>query len=339
MIIPRRIKPLGIGGYVGMHDQPEAEIYGRRVEAQAEIRVVESGSDLSSINTEISGLMTALLSTDRETLRNDGIIKLNLQSLTPPDIDNGNSRVATFDISCEHQLLPSESGDTIDDVVIRDLLDPANGRAEFISNLDAGQMASLPDPLVDFLPLTDSDVNASSPLAAWSVNAAEGRIEQLNNVRGGGRTSAQPRKAGAQLLVRPGGVPIPLQHLVLGFEFSADSPHGIGCVLRWQDSENYYYFLISEANNYQIFGKKVAGSWSFLDVGGQSVHDSIDFSQRRRLQVVALENRFLAYLDDSLICEGQDDSLAQAGEAGLLAHSNNAAFFYTIDLVKLNNSN
>lgn len=321
-----------------MHDQPEAETYGRRVEAQAEIRVVESANDLTSINTEISGLMTALLSTDRETLRTDGIFKLNLQSLTQPDTDNGNSRVATFDISCEHQLLPAEAGDTIDNIVIRDLLDPANGRAEFISNLDAGQMGGLPDPLVDFLALTDSDVNATSPLADWSVNAVEGRIEQLNNVRGGGRTSAQPRKAGAQLLLRPEGTPVPLQHLVLGFEFSADLPHGIGCVLRWQDSENYYYFLISETHNYQIFGKKIAGSWSFLDVGGQSTHDDIDFSQRQRLQVVVLENRFLAYLDEGLICEGQDDSLAQAGEAGLLAHSNDAAYFYTIDLVKLNNS-
>ncbi len=336
MVIPKRIKPLGIGGYVGKHDDPEAEIYGRFLEAQAEIRVLENSSDLDRINDELNGLMTALLATDRETLRGDGIFKLDLQSLTPPDSDNSNARVATFDIQCEHQLIPSEAGGRIDFITLKDLLNPADGKAEFIANIDAGLLGGLPDPLADFLPLTDTNVNGSSPPANWSYNAAEGRIEQINQARGGGLSATQPRKAGAQLLLRPEGTPAPQQHLVFSFDFDADNRHGIGCVLRRQDSENFYYFLVSEANDYQIFGKKIAGSWSFLDSGGRSSHTDIEFSARQRLQVIVLENRFLAYLDERLICEGEDASLGDAGEVGLLTHRNDAAYFYAVDLVKLN---
>jgi hypothetical protein len=337
LVVPKRIKPLGIGGYVGKHKNPEAEIYGRYLEALAEIRVFENSSNLDSINDEMSVLMTALLSTDRETLRSDGIFRLDLQSLTPPDSDNRNARIATFDIRCEHQQIPVEAGSRIDFITLRDMLNPANGAADFIVNVDASQLGGLPDPLADFLPLTDTDVNGASPPANWNVNAAQNRIEQLNQVRGGGLTDTQPRKAGAQLLVRPGGTPVPLRHAALGFDFDAGSPHGIGCVMRWQNSENYYYFLISEASDFQVFGKKIAGNWSYLDSGGRSNRTNIDFSNRQRLQVVVLENRFIAYLDENLICEGRDESLPDAGEAGLLTHQNNAAHFYAIDLVKLNN--
>ncbi|WP_020408684.1 hypothetical protein [Hahella ganghwensis] len=337
LVIPKRIKPLGIGGYVGMHDDPEAEIYGRFLEAEAEIRVSENSSNLSTINNEISGLTTAILSTDRETLRSDGIYKLDLDYLSPPDSDNKNARVATFNIQCEYQQIPVDPGGMIDDIVIRNLLNPANGRASFIANIDATQLSDLADPLIDFHPLTDTDINASSPNANWNVNGAEERIEQLNNVRGGGLTLAQPRKAGAQLLIRPAGLETPVQHLALSIRLSTDSQEGIGCVMRWQDSENYYYFLISQANNYQVFGKKIAGVWSFLESGGQSAHDNIDLSERQHLQVVVLENQFKAYLNEQLICEGEDNSIDNAGEAGLLTHGNNAAYFHEIDLVKLFN--
>ena len=335
MVIPKRIKPLGIGGYVGMHDDPEAEIFGRFVEAEAEIRVSENSSNLTTINNEINGLMTALLSTDRETLRTDGIFQLDLQSLTPPDSENKNARVATFEVRCEYQQIPVDPGGMIDEIAVKDLLNPANGRARFIANIAADQLAGLPDPLVDFFPLTDTAINVSSASAAWAVNGAEGRIEQTNNVNGGGQTLAQAKKAGAQLLVRPGGVVTPVQHLVLGIDLSSGSQDGIGCVLRWQDSENYYYFLISQANNYQVFGKKIAGTWSFLDTDGLSNHTDINLTERHRLQIVVLESRFQAYLDERLICSGEDNSLEDAGEAGLLAHGNNAAFFYEVDLVKL----
>lgn len=337
LILPRKIKPLGIGGYVGMHDNPHAEVFGRFVEADAEIRVSESNQDLATINSEIGGVLNSLLTTDRETLRTDGIYKLHLASLSPPDTDNRNARVATFAIDYEFQQLPGDAGGTIDTIDIRDLLNPANGRAEFIVNIDASSLAALADPLQDFQPLTDTDINQNSASANWVYNSAALRIEQLNNVRGGGLTAATARKAGAQLLVRPGGVVTPLQHLVVGVDTSTDSGEGIGCVFRWQDIDNFYFFLISQSNNYQMFGKKLNGAWSFMDGGGLSGLTTLDLSARQRLQVFALHNRFQAYLDGRLICEASDDSLAGAGEAGFLAHGNNAAYLHAVDLVKLNN--
>lgn len=335
LIVPKRIRPLGIGGYVGLHDDPAAEISGCSLEAEAEIRVSAQNSNLASINEEISGLTAALLSTNRTTLRRDGIFKLDLRSLTPPDSANHNARVATFEVRCEHLQLPTESGGTIDEIVLKNLLNPADRGARFIANISAGLLGGLPDPLADFHALTDPDVVNGSPAAAWSVNASEQRIEQGNNVQGGGLTLALPRKAGALLLCRPGGIPTRLRHVALGVDVSSDSPNGIGCVLRWRDTNNYYYFLISRAHGYQVFGKKVNGTWSFLDTGGQSGRGDIDLSSRQRLQVIALGSRFSAFLNERLICAGEDASLPDAGETGLLAHGNNAAYFHAIDLVEL----
>ena len=336
LITPTHIKPLGIGGYIGINPDPEAEIYGRFMIVQAEVRISDNDQNLGKINDEVSGVVSNLLATDRVTLREDGIFKLDLDTLSPPDPDR-NDRVALFRIHCEYLQIPIETEGKIDEVVIKQILNPANGRTRFLTNIHTASLAGLPDPLIDFLPLTDTDINNTSPNADWVFSGAENRIEQRNAVRGGGLTLAQARKAGAQLLIRPGGNPVPVQHAALSIRLNSASEDGIGCVLRWQDSENYYYFLISQANNYQVFGKKVAGVWSFLESDGQSNLDTIDLSQPQNLLVVVLQNTFRAYLNETLICAGEDTSLTEAGETGLLTHGNNAAFFYEIDLVQLLN--
>jgi len=334
-IVPKRIKPLGLGAYVGMHDDPSAEIYGRSVEATAEFRISRNGNDLSAINTEISSLTTALLATDRSTLRNDGIFILKLDDLSSPTaVGNENARTATFTIHYEYQDIPTEAGGIIDEIVLKDLLNPSEGSAKFLVNMDARLLDGLVDPLADFLSVTDTNINASSPAADWAYNSPERRIEQRNATRGGGLNMNNSRKAGAQLILQPGGNPLTIRNGAVRIELSSPDPDGIGCVFRWQDVENFYYFLMSERNDYQIFGKKVGGSFSFLDEGGQSTLDTLQLSNPQNLQVVALENRFQAYLNDQLICEGVDGALANAGQVGFLTHGNSAGHFYGVDVVE-----
>lgn len=335
LVLPRRIKPLGIGNYVGPEEASGADLQGRLVEAEAEIRVSANNQNLGNINSEIQGVTSSLLTTDRETLRSDGIFTLELSSLSPPDTANRNTRVALFRVRYEYFQPPAESSGLIDHIVLRDLLNPADGEARFVANLHGPSLAQLAAPLQDFVALTDPDINASSPAANWQFNATEQRIEQLHNVRGGGLTNAAPRKAGAQLLIRPGGVATPVRNSVLVLQLESASPDGIGCVLRWQDSENFYYFLISQRHDYQVFGKKVAGNWSFLEEDGVGDVTGIDLSTPQTLKVVALASEFSAYLNDSLVCRGRDRSIGTAGDAGLLTHGNNGGRCYAVDLVEL----
>jgi hypothetical protein len=335
LIVPKRIKPLGLGAYVGMHDDPSAEIYGRSVEATAEFRISRKGNDLSAINSEISSLTTALLATDRSTLRNDGIYILKLDELSSPTaVGNGNARTATFTIHYEYQDIPSQAGGVIDEIVLKDLLNPSDGPAGFLVNMDARLLDGLVDPLADFLSVTDTNINVSSPAANWVYNSPEKRIEQRNATRGGSLSLNNSRKAGAQLILQPGGNPLAIKNGAIRIKLSSTDPDGIGCVFRWQDVENFYYFLMSDRNDYQIFGKKVGGSFSFLAEGGQSNLDTIQLDDPHELRVIALGDRFQAYLNDQLVCEGVDGALADAGQMGFLSHGNSAAFFYGMDVIE-----
>ena len=39
IVSPRKIAPTGVGGFVGLNEEPEGEIYGRRVEANVFVTV------------------------------------------------------------------------------------------------------------------------------------------------------------------------------------------------------------------------------------------------------------------------------------------------------------
>lgn len=334
IIIPQEVKPTGIGGYIGLNNSPVDEIYGRYIRADAEINIGATNNNSALITTEINSLTSTLATLGRETLRTDGVYFLKITSLSPAGQDNGNSRTLTVSVHYEYQEIPVDAGETINRIDYREYLNPTDNSASVIASLDFSTLTPLPDPLVDFLPLADTDVIASSPSENWAYNSVEQRIEQTNAVRGGGASLASARKAGAQLLYVPQGRALSLGNGIMTSTMSTNQNDGIGFVFRWQDIDNFYFFLISTSQNYQIFGKKVAGTWSFLEQGGIGEQLDLNLASPTAISIEFYDNHLTAKIDDTIISSGTDSDLI-SGEVGLLTHINSAAFFHTLDIVRL----
>lgn len=339
-VIPKSIKPLGIGGYVGAHLPPASEIAdgdlrGCTVVAQAEITFAASAANIGSINTAIDQSTTALLTNDRATLRGDGIQRLQLQALSPVTGEGSIFRSAIFDIRFEFVPLPAQSQGIIETLRFNTLLSSADGPAQFVANMNFADLAADANPLLQFVSVTDPAINNGSASASWVFNAGAGRIEQLNTVRGGVLTVSEAKKAGAQLLVQPAQKPLAISNGVFTTEFESNSRDGIGLVFRWTDENNFYFFLASSRHNYQLFGKKIAGNFDFMDVGGLREDLGFDINTRQQMRVVANGNQFEAWFGEARTLTAKDEGISAKGQLGLLAHGNNAAFFYGIDIVKL----
>jgi hypothetical protein len=75
---PLAISPTGLGGFVGINDDPVGEIIGRRVDATVLIDV-KAAAD--GIDAAVAGVTTALLAADRSTLIGLGILRMALDTL------------------------------------------------------------------------------------------------------------------------------------------------------------------------------------------------------------------------------------------------------------------
>jgi len=339
-VIPKSIKPLGIGGYVGAHlpptsEIPDGDLLGCTVVAQAEITFAASAANIGNINTAIDQSTTALLTNDRATLRGDGIYRLQLQSLSPLTGDASVFRSAIFDIRFEFVQPPAQSQGIIETLHFNTLLSSADGAAQFIANVNFADLAADVNPLQQFVAVTDPAIDNGSASANWVFNAGAGRIEQLNNVHGGVLTAAQARKAGAQLLIQPRQKPLAIKNGVFTTDFESTSPDGIGLVFRWTDNNNFYFFLTSSRHNYQLFGKKIAGNFAFMNQGGLREDLGFELNARQQLRVVANGDQFEAWFGETRTLTAQDAGITAKGQVGLLAHGNNAAFFHGVDIVKL----
>jgi hypothetical protein len=129
LIQPRRIVPAGIGGFVGVNDDPHGEILGRRLEATAVVTVKASGDALDGAVTAVS---RALLAADRATLRGAGILRLALGEVgpKPPAPSQATAeRDLSFDVLYEFLKLPEAGEGVIREIPIElDVAQPVAAR-------------------------------------------------------------------------------------------------------------------------------------------------------------------------------------------------------------------
>jgi hypothetical protein len=78
VIQPLTISPLGLGGFVGFHDDPVGDIVGRRVEA---IVIVGVRAQADDIDAAVAGTLTALLAADRATLLGHGFQRVSVDKI------------------------------------------------------------------------------------------------------------------------------------------------------------------------------------------------------------------------------------------------------------------
>ena len=108
-IEPSRIRPLGLGGYIGNHVAPHAGQFGRRVEARISIGV--TGGNDTNARSYIVGLGADLLNLSRAERVAHG-----LQRLDRVPVED--ARTLAFDVDFEFISTPTTGEGVISDLVL-----------------------------------------------------------------------------------------------------------------------------------------------------------------------------------------------------------------------------
>ncbi len=323
---PNSIRPRGLGGYVGEHAAPRGAVRARLLDAILELRV--SGGSDAAAGDYLRSLAGTLLTQQHGDLRAQGIERLRRHA------DDGvDPRQARFDVSFEYRHLPVASEGLIDtlDLGFDTNLTPYRARYRF--DLAMRTLAGAPNPLAGFVPVDDTDLNAASPVGAWTYDALAGCIVQSAATRGGALTASDSRKAGAQLLWRLDGAPLALARFIAVVEFESTSQDGIGLVFGRTGDNERLHFLASQRNGYHVFGRKTgAGAWSRI---GEPAAAGFTTGVRHTVAVTVFDHTLRASLDGVQTLEVQTPTPVPAGEIGFFTHGNNGARMHRARLIEL----
>lgn len=324
-VLPDVIRPSGLGGYVGLHPDPHDAIYGRKFKATLQINI--SGGNESAATTYLDQVVRGLLTQDHSDLRREGIhfLKFKPEPIEP--------RSAQFDLFYEYLQLPSTSGDVIRSLDLSVDTNATPYKARFLWDLATHTLINSAGPLDDFFAAEEPNLNTSSPAPSWSFNNGEGRIEQNTLARGGPLTLARARKAGAQLLWRPGAEEFNVGRFIASIEFESSNPNGIGLVFGHTDANNRWYFLASRHHQYHLFGCRETGNYRFIGTPATDV--GFELNTRHLLTLSVYDQTLVATLDGIQTLAVESDTPVPAGEIGFFTHANNGARFYRVRLIEL----
>lgn len=324
-VLTQRIRPCGLGGYVGMHQGPTAALYGRRLSARVEVQV--SGDAAADPGAYAASLTGQVLAQTRADLALQGIQRLSGSAGADP------GQVA-FDVDFEYIHVPVAGEGVIStlDLGVFNNVTPYRAVPRF--DFDAVALAADAAPLGQFFALDDPDLDLGSPAGDWAfLTAPTPRIAQRHTTHGGAPALADARKAGTQLLWRPGGVALALSRAVMQFDFSSASGAGLGCVFGRRGADDFWFFLASQANGYHVFGRRKPGLWQLL---GTPASTGFALGARHQLCVGFYDKSLYAELDgDRTLTLDAAPEAVLAGELGLLTHGNDAAAFFGGRLLEL----
>lgn len=327
-LYPLRITPTGLGGFVGLHHGPEGEILGRRLEASA--RVAVKATNVDRLGEAVTAVTSALLAADRTVLRSKGILRLDLDSIGPkPEPPGPAERELQFKVLYEFLKRPTEAGDVIQRIPI----DFELGRGNPMRTLADLRFGAGSLPLFEVF----DDPGATGRPSDWRENAAEERIEQLANVSSAVRVPENPRKEGTWLVLRTAPSRPPVRDFLLRTTLRSGGAGGIGLAFRWQDVDNFYFFLMhaDAERTYRVLGKKVGGAFAALETPALDNTRGFETGRLYDVKLSAEGPAFAVHLDGERILEGEDSSLPGPGRVGLMSRNNQQAFFYRVSLVQL----
>jgi hypothetical protein len=322
-----RFATTGLNGFVGFSHQPEGEILGRRVKANAVVGV--KTETLDGLNGAVAGVTASIVGALRGDLRRLGILDVGVSGLGPqappaPGPDGVARQEVIFDVSYEFLKLPVESSGVIASVPLDVDLSRDNDPTTLISEEFSAQS------LADF-DIVDDPAAATNAPSNWEFDAAGQRIRQTSSIFGG-TAAVNANKPGTYLVLRATPSRPAVADFILRTELESDGDQGIGVVFRFKDAANYYFFVANQNKNYRLLGKKVGGTFQQVALDATT---SFTVSAVTRLKVVATGPDFQVFLDDAPALVGTDSSLPDAGRVGLLAYRNPQALFYGIELVAI----
>jgi hypothetical protein len=325
-INPVRIRPVGLGGYVGPHAEPDGDVVGRFLEAKALVEV--KATSVSGLDAAVGTVTRALVGAGRDDLRAAGILQLELDELgektPPPQPTDSASQAVTFAIAYEFLKEPTEGGGTIAEIPLDFELTGENEPRVLVSS------AFEEDPL-DSFEVVDDPLAATNAPSHWTYVAAQQRLEQQAAISGG-TTAVNANKPATYLLLRATPSRPPVQDAILRAELSSDSDEGIGLVFRYRDVDNFCFFLMNQAKGYRLLAKKLAGSFSQIALDAANGYD---VGRVYFVKLVARADEIEISLDGAPVLSGVETALVGAGRVGFLSFRNPQARFYAFEVTEV----
>lgn len=327
---PTRTHPAGIGGFVGLQPQPFGEIHARRMQAQVVI-LVKAG-DLAALSPSEAAITNALVGANPTLLRGQGVHRItrnmNVGQLYRGAEDGLAVAVGKdigFDIDFEFRRLPQESEGVISTIPLDLLLHNTGNPVQqlFSSEFDT-------DPLAAFDSMDDS--STSNGPGNWTFNGSDRSVEQDSSISGGSN-GVNASKRGTYLVLQPGAVARQPEHFLLQVELAADGG-GIGIVFNFQDIDNFHFFIMSMPTPYRLLGKKVAGSFSFLDSGAADAINGYEPGPQR-LRLVQQNSEILVALNAEPVLVATENAPPAAGSVGFLCRNCATARFRSLRWLSL----
>jgi tetratricopeptide (TPR) repeat protein len=187
------------------------------------------------------------------------------------------------------------------------------------------------DPLSSFDIIDDPKATISKP-SNWKYNQEKKRIEQKKNIYGG-TMDVSPNKPGTYLVRKTTDVFPTQKNFILCCRLQSDDNDGIGVVFRYQDVDNFYFFLMDSQRNYRRIGKKVGGTFQELDTSAVDTTQGYIVGKEYNLKIRIMGNQIKAFLDGVEILAGEDSSISTAGRVGFYSWANNNAMFNDMKVI------
>lgn len=330
-VVPEKVSPTGLGGYVGPAVDPMGDVVGRRI--QARLVVTARAGALAGLGAAVQQVSTALLGAGSTSLRGQGILKLGMGEMGPASVaGQGANQVASreviFSVLFEHLRLPEAGEGVIDQVPLMMEVATTERGGRSIRSGGFG-----PGSLDTFEVFDDPAANQGGP-SDWTYHE-EGRwIEQLSNIRGGS-FEITPNKPGTYLVLRNTTAIPPLSDFVVSTELETDDIDAIGLVFRWRDVDNFYFLLLDARRDYRMIARKVAGNFEALDPAAVVEVPGFVPGATHSVRLAVQGESFRVHVDGALALEASDDALTGPGRIGFFCRANESARFHRLDVVEL----
>jgi hypothetical protein len=193
------------------------------------------------------------------------------------------------------------------------------------------------DPLENFEVVDDPQAVIDRP-SAWVHDLAGRRLLQRSNIHGPvDNVNTSPNKPGTYLVGvherQFGGGPWPaMSNLAMEGTLSSEDDDGLGLLFRYQDVDNFYFFLMDAHRRYRRIGKKVGGIFQDLQASAVDTGNGFEVAADHHVLLTAQGDRFSVHIDGVLALSGSDRAISGEGRIGLYAWGNSAARFQRLKI-------